>query len=275
LTATNPIRVYQEIKDTYLRYIDTAYWLRSQDLMDERRQMLTDSELLFTDVLLEPVLPYDAAVELRGVVDGIGVDPRAGDLVGEALFGTYTKPGEPHRLRLHQAESLRQSLQPGLADGRNVVVTSGTGSGKTESFLLPVLTRIVDESLGWPAGDPITRWWNDPAKGWQSVRSGSKEGRAAVRALVLYPTNALVEDQITRLRRAIRSISSSGGRQLWFGRYTAQRSGPANSHRARRTASASPRWRTISVTWSPSTTPWLATRSSTCPSSPIPSKARC
>jgi DEAD/DEAH box helicase domain-containing protein len=41
-----------------------------------------------------------------------------------------------------------------------------------------------------------------------------------VRAIVLYPTNALVEDQITRLRKAIRDIVANGGRQLWFGRYT-------------------------------------------------------
>ena len=38
------------------------------------------------------------------------------------------------------------SFRADLAEGRNVVVTSGTGSGKTESFLLPVLARLVAES---------------------------------------------------------------------------------------------------------------------------------
>lgn len=218
-TTTNPKRVYEEIKDAYLRYIDTAYWLRSPELMDERRRALADSELLFTDVLLEPVLPYDADVELRAVVEELGLDGRVGEIVGEALFSDFTQPGEPHRLRRHQAEALRHSFQGGLADERNVVVTSGTGSGKTESFLLPVLMRIVAESLTWPDEDPVHSWWDQPHELWRSARFFARRP-AAVRAIVLYPTNALVEDQVTRLRKAVRSIARLGGRQLWFGRYT-------------------------------------------------------
>lgn len=75
MTTTNPIRVYQEIKDSYLRYIDTAYWLRHKELMIERRKLLTETDLLFTDVLLEPVLPYDAQIDLAGVIGEAGVDP--------------------------------------------------------------------------------------------------------------------------------------------------------------------------------------------------------
>ncbi len=219
MTTTNPIRVYQEIKDSYLRYIDTAYWLRHKELMIERRKLLTETDLLFTDVLLEPVLPYDAQIDLAGVIGEAGVDPRVAELVGSALFGAYTKPGEPYRLRSHQAEALRHSLKSGLTDGRNVVVTSGTGSGKTESFLLPVLPRLVAESLDWPDDGPLVEWWDDPGRSWRSSRERSARP-SSIRALILYPTNALVEDQITRLRNAVRSIAGSGGKQLWFGRYT-------------------------------------------------------
>ena len=150
MTTTNPSRVYSEIRDAYLRYVDTAYWLRYEELMTERRRLLSDTDLLFTDTLLEPVLPYDATEELSVLIDGMGIAPQVGELVGAALFGAYTAPGQSHPFRSHQAEALRQSLQPGLAGVRNVVVTSGTGSGKTEAFLLPVLTRLVTESLTWP-----------------------------------------------------------------------------------------------------------------------------
>lgn len=236
MTTTNPIRVYDEIKDAYLRYIDTAFWLRSSELMLERRQLLRDTELLFTEVLLEPVLPYDATIDLSDVIAQLNIDARVGLVVGEALLGEHTKPGNPYLLRTHQAEALRQSLQQGLAEGRNVVVTSGTGSGKTESFLLPVLTRIVAESLDWPADAAIHRWWEQPRVEWHSGRHLSARP-AAVRAMVLYPTNALVEDQVTRLRRAIRSIATAHGRQLWFGRYTGSTLGagqPPSSPRDRR-----------------------------------------
>lgn len=220
MTYTNPTKVYAELKDAYLRYVDTAYWLRSPELMSERKALLTETELLFTDVLLEPVLPYEANVELQQVIDDSGIDPRVGAIVGRALFDDYTKHGEPYRLRAHQAAALRHSLRTGTEPLRNVVVTSGTGSGKTESFLLPLLSRIVEESLRWAPDPPLVPWWDTPSAPWVSSRAHT--GRpAAVRALILYPTNALVEDQITRLRKAVRVIAAQAdGRQLWFGRYT-------------------------------------------------------
>lgn len=214
---THPLRVYRELKDAYLRYIETAYWLRSKELMAERRALLEGTDLLFTDVLLEPVLPYDATVELAPICAGLGLGSSVAEVVGSALFSEYTPPGEPVRLRSHQAEALEHSYRAGDADGRNVVVTSGTGSGKTESFLLPVLTRLVEESQKWPDDAPVNQWWQGGQ--WESCRSANVRP-AAIRALVLYPTNALVEDQITRLRRALRSIVAAGGKQLWFGRYT-------------------------------------------------------
>ncbi len=92
VTTTNPYKVYSEIKDTYLRYIETAFWLRSDELMRERRDLLANTDVLFTDVLLEPVLPYDANVELATVTQRLGLDHRVGEIVGAALFGEFTGP---------------------------------------------------------------------------------------------------------------------------------------------------------------------------------------
>src|SRR5205823_3752524 len=63
VTAT-PISLYEELKQTYLRYFDTAFWLRDPHLMAERRRLLEEPGRLFTDPLLEPVLPYDADIPL-------------------------------------------------------------------------------------------------------------------------------------------------------------------------------------------------------------------
>jgi DEAD/DEAH box helicase domain-containing protein len=236
--VTNPAHVYNELADAYLRYVDTAYWLRSDELMRERRQVLTDSDILFTDVLLEPVLPYDATDDLSVVTADVGLDPRVAEIVGEALFRAYTPLGAPFRLRSRQADALRRSLAGGHSDGRNVVVTSGTGSGKTESFLVPILCRLVAESLNWPADTAPHAWWDTPRAPWRSSRADG-EREAAMRALILYPTNALVEDQITRLRKAIRVIASQpDGRQLWFGRYTGATIGSGEPPIGTRTAKA-------------------------------------
>lgn len=224
----NPLSVNDDLRDSYLRYFDTAFWLRDQRLMAERRRLLEDSGLLFTDPLLEPVLPYDATEPLAGVCERAGISPQTGETVGRALFGAFTEPGDPVMLRAHQAEAVLRSFRPGAADGRNVIVTSGTGSGKTESFLLPVLLRLVEESVSWAPQLPARRWWETPGGIWQASRGGETRP-AAVRALVLYPTNALVEDQMIRLRRAVRKIGAADGRAaLWFGRYTGSTLGGAS-----------------------------------------------
>ena len=69
-------------------------------------------------------------------------------------------------------------------------MTTGTGSGKTESFLLPVLARLADEAIHRP--DHFS-------------------GRA-VRALLLYPMNALANEQLGRLC----TLFGSSGIRKWF-----------------------------------------------------------
>lgn len=216
-----PQSVYREIVDAYLRYFDTAFWLRDPALVQERRDLLTRGDMVTADVLLEPVLPYDGVVPLAEACAQAGLQPRVADQLGKALFdadGSF-------RLRQHQADALVRSAGQGQRNGQaghNVIVTSSTGSGKTEAFLLPVLARLLDEAASWrpePAPHP---WWDvaQLVNPWQGVRSGAARP-AALRTIVLYPTNALVEDQIARLRRAVRALRAlPDGPRLWFGRYT-------------------------------------------------------
>ena len=80
---STPISVYDELRSVYLRYFDTAHWLRDPRLMAERRRLLEQPGFLFTDPLLEPVLPYDATIPLADVCSEAGVSARAAELVGK------------------------------------------------------------------------------------------------------------------------------------------------------------------------------------------------
>ena len=103
----------------------------------------------------------------------------------------------------HQAQSLETTMRAD-AHGTGIVVTTGTGSGKTESFLLPVLSRLAEEAVSRP----------------------DHFATRAVRALLLYPMNALVNDQLGRLRTLFGSsavrrwFTNAAGRPAKFGRYT-------------------------------------------------------
>jgi hypothetical protein len=105
------------------------------------------------------------------------------------------------KLYTHQIDAFEQIAKR----KQNAVIATGTGSGKTESFLLPILYQLLTES--------------------HTQRSST-----GVRAILLYPMNALVEDQMARLRRllfwinlkAVDRSSDSVPRMITFGRYTGQ-----------------------------------------------------
>ena len=144
-------------------------------------------------------------------------------LVSEALVP------DKFALYLHQQKMLKHSLS-----GKHAVVVTGTGSGKTESFLLPVLAQILREACSpkkrWaePSDLNAPRWTEESLPKWSDTASELRgESRApAVRALILYPMNALVEDQISRLRAALDSDKARSaldkhlaGNRIRFGRY--------------------------------------------------------
>ena len=82
-----------------------------------------------------------------------------------------------------------------------------------------MVARLLLESRSWSAPTVTPNaWWDSRPERWTPTRVDQRD--AAVRAIVLYPMNALVEDQVARLRRALRRIVALGGPRIWFGRYT-------------------------------------------------------
>ena len=214
-----PTVLKEQLINAYLKYFDTQYWLKFPELMQERRNLLLSNSRIATEIFLEPVMPYDAKHSLNTLGEELGVDSGTVELVGRALFGKYAASNGEIHIRDHQAQAMR-TLFSADSKEKNIVVTSGTGSGKTESFLLPILLRLTLEAKSWSEQAKAKRWWDESNPKWDPLRESEKRP-AAIRTLILYPTNALVEDQITRLRRSIRIISEKEpSLQFWFGRYT-------------------------------------------------------
>ena len=233
---TNPIELFRELRETYLRYLDSPFDIRYQALVDERRAMLDRDGRLYRDPLLEPSPPYVSSnqtfsVAAASLLDGFWQNDDIADLaefVSKGLFPTKFD------LHLHQY----QSLEAVVRDQADIVITSGTGSGKTECFLLPLAAALIRESAQWqpcPPPPPTHDWWNHPApQGTRrhhhrvAQRAHEDASRpAAMRALIMYPLNALAEDQLARLRDGFDSPAARawldanrGGHRFYFGRYT-------------------------------------------------------
>lgn len=209
MTAT-PLSLADTLRVACMKFLDSNTWIRNDAIRAERRALLKDGADLIQDVLLEPIVPYVGSRSGMEVCADFGLTANESSRLLEAIFGVV---GDEVALRDHQADAMRAAGR-----GSNPIVTSGTGSGKTEAFLLPVLARLMIEARTRRPAQPVHRWWEGPNPNhWQPVR---QDPEAAMRTLVLYPMNALVEDQLARLRRTLRRLRTLGGPDIWFGRYT-------------------------------------------------------
>jgi DEAD/DEAH box helicase domain-containing protein len=209
------------IIEGYRRYYDSAFWMRDAAVMTERRAILDTDGVMSREPLIEAVPQYPSIVPIEDACKRAGLAPFVAEHLGEIVFGTTSAV----MLRLHQAQSLETAIGGNKGGHRNVVVTSGTGSGKTESFLLPLIASLMQERLAGPGSGNLHRWWEQGIpkneKQWRHSRAGISGIAPAMRALVLYPTNALVEDQISRLRQAAARAYKLFDRPLfYFGRFT-------------------------------------------------------
>lgn len=221
MSFPTPVQIADDLRAAFLRYIDTAYALRDPNLIEERRRLLLDGQgNLFAPLMLEPVLPYDGVATVEECATAARVGIRDLQDVVRSVFGVTTGDLPSVKLRKHQAAAL--GIHFASTRSHNPVVTSGTGSGKTESFLIPMLTRIAAEKRSSEALAPVHEWWDIKRQNgaWRPSRTVGA-AQAAVRSIVLYPTNALVEDQVARLRRAVRGLREQAEPiDVWFGRYT-------------------------------------------------------
>lgn len=196
-------------------YIEAAYHVSHPTMVLQRKRLLEIPEGIFQTPYLESTPRYEAKERYRDMLDLPDAAREAFIRLSDSSSGKPVIFDPPYT---HQAKAVREVL----ANGKNLMIMTGTGSGKTESFLLPVLGKLAVEARNRP----------------KAFRRHS-----AVRAIVLYPMNALVNDQLGRLRllfgnpRVVEMFEEWAGRPARFARYTSRtpyagmRSPTKDSHR--------------------------------------------
>ncbi|OZM79671.1 DEAD/DEAH box helicase [Pseudonocardia sp. MH-G8] len=167
-----------EITATYRRYLQSLLAVRDPKIDAALRHAIDTTPMLDKGPYLEATPPYALSASIRELIDEGVLAPRFAGLASASL------PLD-RALYVHQEQAIRK-----VAANRNIVVATGTGSGKTESFLLPILDDLVREHERGELGP-------------------------GVRALLLYPMNALANDQMKRLRQLLAPYP-----EITFGRYT-------------------------------------------------------
>lgn len=175
----NPITTTKKIKDEYVEYLSSMFFFQDKELMNQAREQLAEEGKFVKGPFIEITQPFITGKSIRTLMDD-GLMSKEFNALKEHIPLDRT-------LYIHQETSIKKVIE-----GKNIIVATGTGSGKTECFLLPIINELMKEK---EAG---------------TLNNG-------IRALLLYPMNALANDQMARLRGILKDYPD-----ITVGRYTGE-----------------------------------------------------
>jgi hypothetical protein len=154
----NPIAVVLDVIAEYKQHLRTEFRARDSKLRGALEAELDRAGFLAQEPFFQAHRPFKAGKPWRE----LGLDAR--------LAGVMEQRSTSKTAYLHQSQAIDHLLAP---DASPLVVTTGTGSGKSECFLLPVIQNAIDDALRF------------------------KE--SGLTAILVYPMNALANDQQARI----------------------------------------------------------------------------
>lgn len=178
--SMNPRETTEKIRGDYQDYIASILEVKDAEITKLAREKVLETDFI-KGPYLETTLPFEEGKSLK-------------ELAEEGLVSSeFEKMGasvhyEDWKLRIHQETALRHIIE----EDRNMVVSTGTGSGKTECYLYPIFNALMREK---EAG---------------TLNPG-------VRAILIFPMNALANDQQKKLRKLLKNYPD-----ITFGRYTGE-----------------------------------------------------
>jgi len=185
----DPIALEKDLQERMMRYLLTALPInrRFPNLREEARQKLQVPGSLVKGPFLEALPDFPKGDSLKDLVERGILHPAFAGLEPNV----YNRP-----LHQHQVDA----IQSVVVEKKNVVVATGTGSGKTECFLFPMIDELLKADIA---------------------------GKPGVRAILVYPLNALANDQLyARLVPVLAKQLGEFG--ITVGRYTGQTSSTKN-----------------------------------------------
>lgn len=191
--------VHKQLRRELEDYIKSQYFEKSPILLDAINEQIDDVGLLYQEPYIESSPAYTKTED--GITKSNLLKPWLKDFfsaLSSAGLGVFPAPFN------HQIAALGSACS-----GQDLFVATGTGSGKTECFMWPLIAKLAVEAHDSP------ETWN----------------QRGVRTIIMYPMNALVSDQVGRLRRLIgdkdnrfiqifRDVCGKTARRPQFGMYT-------------------------------------------------------
>ena len=169
----NPMKASKSIKDEFISYVSTSFHIADRDYANLFVAELNKE----SSVAKGPYLDISDSFEVGKNIESLIGEGELSPLFRDLEKGVSESDKEiklKRTLYLHQEKAIRKINQE-----HNLIVTTGTGSGKTECFVLPIINYLLREK-----------------------QAGTLS--CGVRAILIYPMNALANDQMKRLRMILK-----------------------------------------------------------------------
>ena len=171
------LSLHSKILDGYKDYIRSFIDIHDPDIREK-----VDESLRSRKLWPEPLIQFNPSFERKASLDSLVADGTLHRQVGQVFKG--------FSLYVHQVEAMRLGAQP-----RSFVVTSGTGSGKSLTYLGSIFNHLFRSSPG-----------------------------QGVQAILVYPMNALINSQMEELKKLADGYEAETGSEfpLRYAAYTGQ-----------------------------------------------------
>ncbi len=177
----NPVSTSNFMFERFSNYAATTLSIKNELINMELKNLLKDSSKFSKGPIIEATPSYATGSDILELVNkGVLSD----------AFLDFNSHGLPLDRKLYEHQEI--AIKKICSENRNVVVATGTGSGKTEAFMIPILDYLLKQK-------------------------NKNELTPGVRALLLYPMNALANDQMKRLRELLKNEP-----EITFGIYTGE-----------------------------------------------------
>lgn len=164
----------------YRKFATSFTTIHAEDIRTQVDAIYSEGRF-WPDPLLQINPSYKRGLNLETLITDGALDPRTGDI--------FRADGAPLSLYKHQEQAVVLASQ-----GESYVVTTGTGSGKSLCFFIPIVSAVLGEKR--------------------------KSAARRTRAIIIYPMNALANSQLEELDKFVANVK--GEKPITFERYTGQ-----------------------------------------------------
>lgn len=178
-------RLREQLTHDYSNYASSFIQIRDQRLYDAVHDSL-DAGTFWPDPLIQLNPSFASGGTIQELVNEGILHPECNRI----FLKNKSSGGHSLRLHRHQREAIEIARQ-----GQNYILTTGTGSGKSLAYIVPIVDHVL--------------------------RRGSGKG---IQAIIVYPMNALANSQAGELQKFLHEGYQAGQYPVTFARYTGQES---------------------------------------------------